>query len=145
MAALTLSACALSDSGQGGVDNCVAMMGEYPPDTILVESVESVEVPYTSWSCPGYDSDTFEDELPVLRSAADAQVTVTVEFRDDPTFEIRAETATERVTLDAEVQDELLKVRLPDATESLWIRLCTGDGRCASYETRVEITAAAVP
>ena len=121
------------------------MMGEYPPDTILVDGIESVEIPYTSWSCPGYDSDTFEDELPVLRGAADGHVMVRVELRDDPTFELRAETATEQLTLDAEVQDDALKVRLPDATESLWIRLCTGDGRCANYEATVEMTASTVP
>jgi len=83
-------------------------------------------------------SDTFTAQLPTLPSAANGEVTIKVEFRDDPVFEIRAETERERIILDGEIDGESVTFRLPEATEILWVRLCTSDWRCANYQARVE-------
>jgi hypothetical protein len=139
---LALAACTGSEPVESGdrepQGDCVAMLGEYPPDTIVMEGVRPVDVPFTSWSCPGYDSDTFAEQLPTLTSAPTGEVTIEVEFRDDPVFEIRAQTKSEEISLDGEIEGESLTFRLPVATEHLWVRLCTSDGRCANYEADVE-------
>jgi hypothetical protein len=136
--ALLLSSCAFTDPVQGQGRDCHEMLGVYPPETIVIEGLRPVDVPYTSWSCLGYDSDTFTAQLPTLPSAANGEVTIKVEFRDDPVFEIRAETERERIILDGEIDGESVTFRLPEATEILWVRLCTSDGRCANYQARVE-------
>ena len=136
--ALALASCADSESVPGGDPDCHEMLGKYPPETIVIEGLRPVDVPYTSWSCLGYDADTFKEQLPTLSSSANGEMTMTVAFRDDPIFEIRAETATERIALDGEVEGESVTFRLPEATERLWVRMCTSDGRCANYEAAVE-------
>lgn len=135
---LILSSCAVSDSVQGGDRDCHEMLDEYPPETIVIEGLRPVEVPYTSWSCLGYDSDTFAEQFPMLSSTASGEMTIKVEFQNDPVFEIRAETETERVVLDGEIEGDSVTFRLPERTETLRVRMCTSDGRCANYEATVE-------
>jgi len=126
------------DPTDSGVRDCRSMLGEYPPDSIVFEGLVPVDVPYTSWSCLGFDSDTVAEEPPMLSSSANGEVTIKVEFQDDPTFEIKAETATDRVVLQQEIDDESVTVHLPEGTEVLWVRMCTNDGRCANYAVTLE-------
>lgn len=141
--ALGLAACSGGESVEDGGSKepvCMAESGEYPPETIVITGMEQVDVPYTSWSCPGYDSDRFADEFPFLKVGATGEVSIDGEFRDDPSVEIRARTPVDQVSVDGEIDGESLAFQLPAAAEHLWVRVCTKDGRCANYEADVGTT-----
>ncbi|MGD2103319.1 MAG: hypothetical protein PVG83_13900 [Acidimicrobiia bacterium] len=141
-AAVFVAACSVGErtTGEESEPNeaCAAAMGEYPPDTILMRGPQDLAVPHTSWSCPGFDSDTFAERLPTLVVAESREVRIEVEIRDDPVFDVRAFTESEQVSLESEGEGDSLTVRLPRKTQRLLVRLCTSDGRCANYEAEVE-------
>lgn len=73
------------------------MAGVYPPSAVTLVGSESIEVPFTSWECPGYNQDTFEEDQPVLRPGPAAEIRVEVEIRDGAVLDIRANTVSEEV------------------------------------------------
>lgn len=139
--AVAVVACVSADpedpSAASGTSACVEMAGVYPPGTVTLVGLERVEVPFTSWECAGYNQDTFEEDLPVFRVGRDHEVVVKVEMRDGAELDVRAVTAGDQVHLDAAVDGDAASVTLPEGTESVIVRMCTADGRCANYEADV--------
>jgi hypothetical protein len=127
VAAWLLAGCAGSPFGLGG-DQCRDSPGSYPPATITVTGAEPVAVPWTSWSCLGYDADTFEGPVPVALGGDTVRMDVPIE--DGAELEVRFDGTAVDVDPGASSQ----AVVVPPAASAIFVRLCTDDGRCANYE-----------
>lgn len=116
---------------------CVEMTGVYPPASVTLVGSERVEVPFTSRECTRYNQDSFEEDHPVLRPGLDGRMDVEVGIRDGTVLDIRASTVNDEVHLEVVREDKGASVSLPEGTRSVFIRMCTADGRCANYEADV--------
>jgi hypothetical protein len=131
LAAWLLIACAGSPLGFGN-DQCGDEPGSYPPPTITIVGTQPVAVPWTSWSCTGYASDTFEEPVP-LPVESDT-VRLDVPIHDGAELEVRVEQDGHWVGIEVDPAGESQHIVIPAAGTSLFVRLCTDDGRCANYE-----------
>lgn len=73
----------------------------------------------------------------VLLVGPDRDMRVDVEIREGAALDIRAVTVDEEVHLDADSDEDGAFVSLPEGTESVFVRMCTADGRCANYKADV--------
>lgn len=104
------------------------MLDIYPPPTIrLIGAAPSLIplIPWTSWECSGYNANTWETPTEVALEA-DRRLAVDVALKDDASLTVRIE-GQETSPLPGEM------FVLPPGEIDLLIRLCTGDGRCATY------------
>ena len=97
--------------------------------------VESVEVPYAAWGCPGYDLDSFDSERLV---PVESQVTVDVSLREGSTVELRIDNET--VSVDPAPVEGDYSWTLDLAADAEWVavRLCSEDDACAIYVAGLE-------
>jgi len=119
----------------GCTQDCTDMLGTYPPDEVVMTGVESVEVPYAAWGCPGYDLDSFDSERLV---PVESQVTVDVSLREGSTVELRIDN--ESVSVDpAPVEgDNSWTLDLDADAGGVTVRLCSDDDACAIYVAGLE-------
>lgn len=122
-----LTACAGSPFGLSS-GHCGDSPGSYPPATITVTGAETVAVPWTSWSCTGYNADTMEE--PVLIALKGDTVRLDVPIENGAELEVRIDG--EAVDVDPGASSQ--EVVLPADASAIFLRLCTDDGRCANYE-----------
>lgn len=120
-----------------GVPACAEIADRYPPETVTMIGSERVEIPFTSWECPGYNADTFDEDMPLLRVGPDGKVLVNGEMRDGVQLDVRALVGGEVVQLDVAIKREEALINLPEGAGSLLVRMCTADARCANYEADI--------
>ncbi len=131
MAALgPLVACGTTPLGR----QCGDLPRSYPPATINVAGAEEVEVPWTSWSCPGYDADTLDEPAPAIDLGPDRSIGLSTPIEDGAELEVRVSVAGEWVYLEVEAEAPLQEITIPPGGTSLFVRMCTDDGRCANYQ-----------
>ena len=111
------------------------MLGTYPPDEVVMTGVESVEVPYAGWGCPGYDLDSLDSERVV---PVESQVTVEVSLREGSTVELRIDNETVSVDPAPVEGDNSWTLDLAADAEGVTVRLCSDDDACALYVAGLE-------
>jgi len=123
--------CSSPASNPEGLSGCDRQVGEYPPDSMTLVGSTRVEVPYSSWSCPGYHADNFL-EPPSLEIGDDLKIAFEVPIEDGATIELNAVVDGERFPLSiTDVGSQAVEV--PAGAEEISIRVCTADLRCAMY------------
>lgn len=115
--------------------DCTDMLGTYPPDAVTMTGLESVEVLYAAWGCPGYDLDAF-DVVRVI--PVESELTVEVSLREGSTVDLQVDFESVPVDPGPIEGDNVWTLELPPDSESASIRICSDEDACAIYVAELQ-------
>lgn len=117
-------------------EDCSDAVGEYPPDTItLAVAGAAVAVPWSSWECPGYNADSFIEPV-VVEGRAGSPAEIQLRAEEDSRVRVAAHPADGGSWVDLPVESldgSGWVFALPSEGHELRVRVCSADGRCATY------------
>ncbi len=111
---------------------CEEALDVFPPAQVKVIGMETIEVPHISWTCDEFHLDSM-DPPPSVTPDAQGRVGVEVQMEEGSLIEVSFGNSPVVVAPEPVAGVNTWYFNVPDPTEPLVVRICSGDGACAMY------------